>query len=383
MIESDCLLPVLLTNNNGFPATLYFCRLGQTIAIMEELLQLRIREIIPETSDAATFVLESLDGHPLHYKAGQFLTLLIPVDGRGLRRSYSLSSAPEADPFPAITVKRVVNGEASRFILTHWRAGDVVKALPPSGRFILPPHEELPRDVFLIGAGSGLTPLFALVKSLLVREPMTRVTLISSDRNESSALFRDQLIRLADTHPQLKFIPFYSDPSPANRHLSGRLNLGLVEKLVTDNLHYDRQHAEVYLCGPFAFMRMVRMALIFMQFREEQIHREVFDPHVLSVPATPVPEDASSKNVTIHFRGTTYNFPVPGNQTILKAARQRGIPLPYSCLGGVCSTCSAVCTEGKVRMTINEVLTAKDLAAGWVLTCTGYPVSGQVTLRIS
>ncbi len=347
---------------------------------MEELLQLRIREIIPETSEAATFVLESPDDYPLHYEAGQFLTLLIPVHGRELRRSYSLSSAPEADPFPAVTVKRVVNGEVSRFILTHWRAGDLVKALPPSGRFTLQHLQGLPRDVFLIGAGSGMTPLFSLLKALLVREPQTRVTLISSDRNETSALFRDQLIRLAGIHPQLKYIPFYSDPSPANRQLSGRLNLELVEKLVTGNLHYDRQRAEVYLCGPFAFMRMVRMALVFMQFREEQIHREVFDPYVLSAPADPVPQDASLKNVTIHFRAGTYHFPVPGNQTILKAAQEKGISLPYSCLGGVCSTCSAVCTEGKVRMTVNEVLTATDLAAGWVLTCTGYPVSGQVTL---
>jgi ring-1,2-phenylacetyl-CoA epoxidase subunit PaaE len=129
-------------------------------------------------------------------------------------------------------------------------------------------------------------------------------------------------------------------------------------------------------------MRMAHMALRFMKFHEEQIHRENFVADVLSSARKPVPADPAPRQVTLLHKDKVYRLLVPGNETILKVALENEIPLPYSCLGGVCSTCSAVCTAGKVRMTINEVLTARDLEAGWVLTCVGYPDSAEVTLQI-
>lgn len=116
---------------------------------MPDPLQLRIRRIIPQTPETATFEFETTDGTPLPYRPGQFLTLLVTVNGRELRRSYSFSSAPGIDPYPAVTVKRVANGEVSRYLLTHWQEGDVVTALPPAGRFTLNPSPEAPRDVLL------------------------------------------------------------------------------------------------------------------------------------------------------------------------------------------------------------------------------------------
>jgi len=349
---------------------------------MPDLLQLRIRRIIPQTPEAATFEFETTAGTPLSYRPGQFLTLLVTVNGRELRRSYSFSSTPGIDPFPAVTVKRVANGEVSRHLLTHWREGDVVTALPPAGRFTSDSSPEAPRDVFLVGAGSGVTPLFSLLKALLRDEPNSRITLIYSNRNEHTALFWREINALTETHANLTTIHLLSDPTPATRHYLGRLNIGLLEQLVTGHLHFDRDRAEFYVCGPFPYMRMVRMTLVFMKFREEQIHRENFVVEALSAARQPPPHDPSPRRVTLHVGKRTYQLVVPGNRTILQVALEYDVPLPYSCLGGVCSTCSAVCTEGVVRMTLNEVLTARDLAAGWVLTCVGYPDSEAVTLRI-
>ncbi len=349
---------------------------------MSDHLHLRLRRVIPLTPEASTFAFETLDGTPLPYRPGQFLTLLVTVNGRELRRSYSFSSTPGIDPYPAITVKRVANGEVSRYLLTHWREGDRVTALPPAGRFTLDPSPETPRDVFLVGAGSGITPLFSLLKALLRDEPGSRITLIYSNQNEHTALFWRDINDLTERHPHLTTIHLLGDPTPATRQYLGRLNIGLLEKLVTEHLHFDRDRAAFYVCGPFPYMRMVRMTLVFMKFREEQIHRENFVVEALSAARQPVPRDPSPRQVTLHIKNRTFHLVVPGDRTILQVALENDVPLPYSCLGGVCSTCSAVCTEGKVHMTINEVLTARDLDAGWVLTCTGYPESAAVTLRV-
>ena len=349
---------------------------------MPDLLQLRIRRIVPQTPEAATFEFETTDGSPLPYRPGQFLTLLVTVNGRELRRSYSFSSTPGIDPCPAVTVKRVANGEVSRYLLTHWREGDVVTALPPAGRFTFDPSPAVPRDVFLVGAGSGITPLFSLLKALLRDEPGSRITLIYSNQNEHTALFWREINALTETHANLTTIHLLGDPTPATRQYRGRLNIGLLEKLVTEHLHFGRDRAEFYVCGPFPYMRMVRMTLVFMKFREEQIHRENFVVEALSAARQPAPRDPSPRRVTLHVGKRTYQLAVPGDRTILQVALEHDVPLPYSCLGGVCSACSAVCTEGAVRMTVNEVLTARDLDAGWVLTCVGYPDSAAVTLRI-
>jgi ring-1,2-phenylacetyl-CoA epoxidase subunit PaaE len=349
---------------------------------MADHLSLRIRKIIPQTPEAATFEFETTNGTPLSYRPGQFLTLLVTLNGRELRRSYSFSSTPGIDPYPAVTIKRVANGEVSRYLLTHWREGDQVTALPPAGRFTLDPAPETPRDVFLIGAGSGITPLFSLLKALLRDEPDSRITLIYSNQNEHTALFWREINALTQMHANLTTIHLLGDPTPATRPYLGRLNIGLLERLVTEHLHFGRERAQFYVCGPFAYMRMVRMTLIFMQFREEQIHRENFVVEALSAAKGPAPRDPSPRQVTLHVKNRTFHLVVPGDRTILQVALEHDVPLPYSCLGGVCSTCSALCTEGKVRMTLNEVLTARDLDAGWVLTCTGYPDSEAVTLRI-
>lgn len=357
---------------------------------MKDFLTLRIKAIIPETADANTYVLENTEPEPIVYQAGQFLTFLVPHNGHEVRRSYSISSSPEADTELAVTIKRVVNGEISRYLLDTWRVGDLVQSLYPAGRFTLPAGFASPRDIILIGAGSGITPLFSLLKTLLLREPQSRVTLVYANRDWQSTIFKAALDAWAQRYPeQFRCIHILSqegrglttDENVTVR--SGRLNNAWLERLVNENLRFRREDALVYLCGPVPVMRMADITLRFMGFRNLQIRQEYFIIRPLTTTEENVVHtDARPSRVKIQYRGRMYDLEVPVYKNILQVALENDIQLPYSCRGGRCSTCIARCVSGTVRMSINEVLTDHDLAEGWVLTCTSRPETAEVTLRI-
>jgi len=346
--------------------------------IIEATILLRVRQIIVETNDIRTFIFEQTNGAGLSYEAGQFLTFLIAMHGKEVRRSYSMSSAPAVDAYPSITVKRVPNGEISRFWIDFVHEGDIFTALPPSGRFTLD-TSEVPRDVVLIGAGSGITPLFSILKQTLSTDPRSQVTLIYANRNEMSTLFMDQISqwqqRFSD---RLHVIHIHSQPGDNWNGVRGRINNTRLEQMISKALVHDRNRARFFICGPFELMRSVEITLHFMHFQKEQIRRENF-------VVRKMPEEPGAFNphdIRLIFRGVEYELHVADDKTILQAALDAGIHLPYSCKGGSCATCAGMCRSGHVHMTINDVLTDGDLASGWVLTCTGYPQDEDVVIEI-
>jgi ferredoxin-NADP reductase len=287
-----------------------------------------------------------------------------------IRRSYSLSSSPDEE-FLAVTVKRITNGEISRFMLTKLKPGDVLNVVEPAGRFLLTDFIDT-KDIFYFAAGSGITPIFAQLKYVLSRQGNSRMILIYSSQNASSILFREQLDELAARHPgRLKIIHLLSSEG-------NRLNNIMVEELVRQNVHFNLNKAEFYLCGPFAYMRMVRLTLLFMGIEPTQIRKENFV--IETVPVTGGTVNYFPGKVRIHFKGEVYDIMVGENQSILQAALQNKVHLPYSCRAGICSSCSALCKSGKVLMAENDVLTDRDLADGWILTCTGHPVGEDVVI---
>ncbi|HWK07166.1 MAG TPA: iron-sulfur cluster-binding domain-containing protein [Puia sp.] len=338
---------------------------------------LKVKGIRPEAKDTITILLERVDGGLLEYRAGQFLTLLLrngaPGNntglggfgaGRELRRSYSFSSTPGVDAMAAITVKRAINGEVSRYLLDHLRVGDELVSLPPAGRFVLDGVQWL----FFIAAGSGMAPVFSLLKEALVKMPDSRVVLISQNHNEESILFKRALEELVQNYGErFRWVNLLST-------WEGRLNNWWMEELMGQQLlrvpEGEQSDVLFYLCGPPAFMRMAQFTLRVMGFGDEQIRQEHFT--VEYVPPPPLLTDTTPKKVMIHAGSRKYQFEVAWPVTILQAALNQGIPLPYSCRGGRCSTCVAKCVNGKVKMSINEVLTEKDLRDGLVLTCVGY-----------
>ena len=335
------------------------------------MLQLKVEAIKWELPDVATLFFIEISGKSFSYRPGQFITLVFDHHDEEIRRSYSLSSIP-ADPYLAVTVKRIANGEISRFLLTKIKPGDIINAVEPAGRFFVA-DPETEKDIFFLAAGSGIVPVYAQLRSIFNAPGKSNITLIYSNRDKESILFKDHLDELAKQHAgRLKIIHLLSSEAK-------RLTNLVVEELVKKHLRFNFEAAEFYTCGPFDYMRMIRLTLIYMGFDPGQIRKENFVLDTVSVAGPTV--IYPPRRIRIHFNKEIHDLVAGENQSILQAALQNNIPLPYSCRTGDCSTCSALCKTGKVELAKNNVLTDADLAAGWVLTCTGHAVTDDVVIE--
>ena len=333
-----------------------------------DFLELKITGKKLIATDAVLLSFEQTNGHPVEYEAGQFLTFKINFYGREVLRSYSICTTPGVDNKLAVVIKRRENGEMSRFIIDHLFAGAVLHCMPPAGRFTVDLATG-PRTLFFIAAGSGIAPVYALIRKVLFREVHSKVILIYQNRDEASVIFREELEHLHDTFTgRFTLVHLLSTPS-AKGVTPKRLNNSLLERLVMVH-DVPGTRKEFFVCGPGSFMRMCQFVLRLMGFAEQQIRREnfVIDP----VPPPPVPVDTSPKNVRLHAKGQTFDFTTAYPLNILQAALNNNIHLPYSCRGGRCSACTVRCISGRVHMTINDVLTDRDLQNGYILTCVGY-----------
>lgn len=335
----------------------------------EKLLSFRITSVKEETTFAKTYELELPDGRELKYKPGQFLTFIIMTGKQELRRSYSILSLP-GEPLK-ITVKKVENGAISRFILQHWKEGMTVTALAPAGRFSVSPVKDRPRDIFCFAAGSGIVPILPQIRYLLKEEPQSCIHLVFSNHHEASSLFLDQVESLAAEHRELRLTNLFSDPV-ARIHEQGHLSNIFLEAFVKKELRYLPADAIFLVCGPFSYMRMIRITLRFMHFREENILKENFIPEVMRSGNVHHPNFPDT-NIRVRIHQELHEINIPGGKDILTASLEAGLLLPYSCRGGICGNCTAICKTGKVEMSINEVLTDNDMKQGWILTCTGFP----------
>ena len=332
-------------------------------------LQWEITRIEKETEQASTFFLRNINGPVVTYKAGQFLTFIFPHSKTELRRSFSFSSTPGIDQDFSVTVKRIPNGEISRLFLDKMKVGDRLKSIAPSGRFTIETDHKKMRQIFFIAAGSGITPIFSLLKKILVQEPGSLIVLIDQNHSEADIIFSGKLKQLELEFPaHLKWINLLSNPIN-KENPSHRLTNDLLETLIHSNRKKGLDTV-FYLCGPGAFMRMAEFTLKLMGFSDGVIRKEHFT--IDFIPPPPLIVDVSAREVHINLFGKEISFTARYPKTILQSALDHKVNIPYSCRGGRCSTCMAKCVQGKVKMSINEVLTAKDLEEGWILTCVGY-----------
>jgi ring-1,2-phenylacetyl-CoA epoxidase subunit PaaE len=324
---------------------------------------LEVTAIDREASDTKTIYFQRADGGCFSYRAGQFLTLLFFSHDHELRRSYSFCTTPDTDPVPGITVKRIPNGEISRYLLDHLRVGDTLICLPPAGRFLLDDGAGIH---FFVAAGSGIVPVYSLLKQALSQRSRPRVILLSQFHDPAGAPFYERLQSLSvkqDPH-RFRWVDLLTIRN-------GRLNNWWLEQWLFGLLSPDVfPDTRFYICGPPAFMRMTQFTLRTLGIAEGHIKKEHFT--VEHIPAAPPVFDRTPRKITIHDGSGAHAFEVKWPDTILTAGLRQGIPLPYSCRAGRCSTCVARCVKGKVRMTVNEVLTDNDLREGLVLTCVGY-----------
>lgn len=336
-----------------------------------DLLQWKVVQVIPEARDAITYLLELVNGKPVLYEAGQFLTILIDHHGHELRRSYSMSSTPGIDERISITVKRKVNGAISRYIQVLWREGTLFNTIAPTGMFRIDTDAALQRTFFFVAAGSGIVPVFSLLKKVLHFEPLSRVVLIYQNYDEERIIFHSALQQLQQEFgKRFVRIDLLSNPKDPHTHPK-RLNNSLLEQLILNtSVPGELRNTFFYTCGPLLFMKMVEFTVRVMGFEGDQIRKENFT--IESVPVPRFEMEAVPRAVTVHYGKDNFQFTSTYPSSILQSALDNHISLPYSCRAGRCSSCVARCIKGSVKMSVNDVLTEKDLLQGLVLTCVGY-----------
>jgi Flavodoxin reductases (ferredoxin-NADPH reductases) family 1 len=341
-----------------------------------DYIQVELKQIIQQTDSVKTLVLQPVTPAAISYKAGQFLTFAFAHNGDDLRRSYSFSSSPESGDEMAITVKRVANGIFSRKMVDTAKTGQIFTVLKPSGLFVLPDSIEATTHLVFFAAGVGITPIFSLIKTALTTRQGIRITLLYSNRSASDAVFYEELGQLQQLHPNFHIIHLFSTAPNLSR---ARLNKELVPVLLAEN-NIDISNSLFYICGPFAYMRMVLLALEEAGVPVTAIRKENFNTDVITRILQP--PDTGPHEVTILRKGGTYRFSMQYPDTILKAAARHNVSLPYSCENGICGSCMAHCTTGRVWHRNNEVLTDAELQKGMILTCVGYPIGGNITLEL-
>ena len=331
--------------------------------------QLRIAKIIQETPDARSFVFEVPAGlaEKFRYRAGQFLTFRVPAPDGAFNRCYSLSSAPEFDGLPKVTVKRVTGGKGSNWFHDSLKEGGILEVLPPAGRFVL---GESAAPLLLFGGGSGVTPMMSLIKSAL-KSSSRRMRLFYANRDKASIIFDAEFEALMKANPgRLEVI----------HHLDAVQGLTRPDEILA--ALKGLESAEAYLCGPGPFMTLVENTLLAAGVPRERVRIERFEASGNdAIPVESTEEgDVVPGEITIHFEGKVHKVPYQKGQSILVAARAAGLNPLSSCEEGFCASCAAKRIKGKVVLAKNDIYTADDLANDWILTCQGHCFGPEVEI---
>jgi ring-1,2-phenylacetyl-CoA epoxidase subunit PaaE len=346
---------------------------------------LKIAEVVPETADAISLrfevppELESV----FRFKPGQHLTLRANIDGTEVRRNYSLCTAPDERDW-VVTIKRMPGGFFSQWAPQNLRAGDVLEVMEPHGSFTTELDRSNRRHLVAIAGGSGITPVMSLIKSTLRSEPNSQFTLFYGNRDSSSVIFLDALADLKDKYLDRFDVYHFLDQEEQDIELfNGMLDRArcddAIEHLVPDGSEVDGW----FICGPGPMMAAAEGALLDRGVAKERIHIERF---AREVPAGAVTREmaelqtkAEGLKVKVTLDGRTRRVPFTGGN-ILDSARLAGLPAPFACKAGVCATCRAKVTKGKVEMAARYGLTDEEVADGYVLTCQSVPLGDGVAV---
>jgi ferredoxin-NADP reductase len=325
---------------------------------------LAVVDVLDETADARSFVLEI--PQPLvetfRYAAGQFCTFRADVGGEPVVRSYSMSSSPDTGDRFTVTVKRVPGGRMSNWMNDALAVGDSIEVMRPAGRFVL---RASGGPIVAFAGGSGVTPILSIVKSALATTER-EIALVCANRDPGSVLFAAELERLrAGSGGRLT----------VHHHLDSER--GFLDAAGCAALVGDWMDADFYICGPAPYMDVVQEGLAQRGVAPSQVFVESFD---LPDAAAAAAEPSHTESVVIRLERRRHVVRYEPGDTILEAARRAGLRAPFSCERGNCATCMAHLDEGRVAMRVNNVLSAEEVAAGWVLTCQAVPLTREVVV---
>lgn len=363
-----------------------------------EFHSLKVNSLVPETAEAVVVHFE-IPEHlhsAYHFKTGQHVTLKFMLNGKEYRRSYSMCNRPVTGEL-SICVKRVEWGVVSNYIADRLKAGDEVDVMTPEGRFFCEANPDAKKNYYLLSAGSGITPLISIAKTLLEEERMSYVFLCYGNRNENSIIFKEELDRMAKEYEGQFFVKYtLSQPLREKKGGigglfskgkitwtgdTGRIDPAKVLKFVDEDFKARHKASEYYICGPGNLIQAVEGALIENGISKSNIHHEYFtNPDQPQTSKEKTGETVDGAKVLVTLDKQKHEVTVPSNKSILDTLLEASIDVPYSCTSGACATCMAKVSKGTVSMDTCFALDDSEVAKGYVLTCQAHPTSDEVEL---
>lgn len=338
---------------------------------------LAVKHIKPLTpnSIAITFEIPKDLLQTFDFIPGQYITIKKEIKGKDLRRAYSISSSPKKD-YLTIGVKKVDKGGFSDYAHTKLAVGDMLEVMPPEGRFVFSPNPN-PKNIIAFAAGSGITPIMSIAKSVLESNPTNKFVLVYGNKSTEETMFYTDLVKLELEYSNRFFIYFTNSQTREQDSLFGRIDVSTVNYALK-NKHATIDFDGYYLCGPEEMINLVSDTLEENGVDKDKIHFELFTTTEI---LDELPEKADGKtSVTIVLDDEEFELSMNKNELVLDAVLKENIDAPYSCQGGVCSSCIARVTEGKVEMVKNQILTDGEIEEGLVLTCQSHPTTPTVKI---
>ena len=360
----------------------------ELIAGLKKFHLLKISEIIEETNDTKSFVFSIPEKikKQFFYTAGQFIILKLNIAGKEYKRSYSMSTSPLDDKFK-ISVKRIKNGIISNYLNSQLKTGDTLLVFPPSGNFFKKPEQKVCQNYIFFAGGSGITPIFSIIKTLLIEYPLSKVKLVYANKKDETIVFYSDLESLRKDFPErFNITHIISQASSGWRGMTGRLDSDKMKMLLEEQQIFPIANTEYYICGPSPFMELVEHELQHHGVPNEKLHLEKF----ISIGEESQPIVIGNGALEINLKESLVNVFLDGKdnkviwykgKTILETLIAIGINVPYSCKEGVCSTCMAKLVNGKVQMLHAQSLTDIDISENKILTCQATCLSKDVEIN--